>query len=388
MNMLKITALSISLATVTSGAAVAPALGLIAKHFANEGELLVKLIITLPSFFIIISSMVFAKISNVLNIKSIAIIGFLLFIIGGVAPYFLENIYYILIARAILGLGVGFLMPLSTSLLGYLFPKSEQTKLMSLSGMCNQLSAVFTVGLSGFLASISWQYSFLIYLFAIFMFVLCLIFLPNIKIGSKNISFDTRNAKYLIPIFVSAFIVQVLFYNFSNNFSIIYQEEGLIKSSLIGIVMSLNALCGAIASLNYSKIKAILGAKIRLVGGFCYIIAFSLFSIRMQGDYYIFNINLMLIFGILGAILNGIATGIIMPFLLSQISIKSKKINMAKNMALASICVYSGQFLSPFIDEIFLNIFSLHGARDNFLIALFIAIFLFIYNLRLKIKLK
>lgn len=388
MNMLKISILSISLATVTGGAAVAPALGLIAKHFSNDSELLIKLIITLPSLFIIFSSLIFAKLANYLSVKQLAFIGFTLFIIGGVAPFFLDDIIQVLVCRAILGLGTGFLMPLSVSLLGFLFKKEEQGKLMGLSAMCNQLGAVITVSFSGFLASISWQYSFLIYLFALVLFVLNMIFLPNIKIAEKKKKLDLRNIKNLSGIYINLFFMQVLFFNFTNNFSIIYQKEQIISASFIGVIMGFNGLFGAIASMNLHKVVKKIRTKIKILGAFIYILAFLLFAIRFSEHIEIVGINLMLIIGIIAAILNGLAVGFSLPFLFSQISTRSKKQNLATNMALASIATFSGQFSSPLIDELLEHIFNLHHPRDAFLIAMFIAIFLFIYNLRLKIKLR
>lgn len=388
MNMLKISILSISLATVTGGAAVAPALGLIAKHFASEDEILIKLIITLPSLFIILSSLVFAKLANFLNVKQLAFIGFTLFIVGGISPFFLDNIYQVLFCRAILGLGSGFLMPLSVSLLGYLFAKDEQIKLMGLSGMCNQLSAVITVSFSGFLASISWQYSFLIYLFAVVIFIINLIYLPNIKLSQKGSKIDIKNVKLLIPFYINLFFIQVLFFNFTNNFSLVYQKEHLISASFIGVIMGINGIAGAFISIFFAKIVKKLKANARFVGIIFYILAFLLFATRLDEPYFVMGVNLMLILGIIAAVCNGLATGILVPFFISLISLKSKKKCLSKNMAICSVVVFSGQFLSPLIDELLENLFNLHHSRDAFLIATFIAIFLFIYNLRLKIKLK
>lgn len=387
MNMLKLSVLSISLATVTSGAAVSPALGLIAKYFSNEAEIMIKLIITIPSIMIIFTSFIFAKLSKIINAKYIAMIGFCLFLVGGVFPYFLNNIYLILISRAILGIGAGFLTPLSVSLIGILFEKHEQVKLMSLSGMCNQLGAVITVSISGFLASLSWQFSFLIYFFIIFIFLLNIIYLPKVMLSNTHKELDKRNLKIIYPFYISLFLTQVLFFNFTNNFSIIYEKEKLINPSFIGILMGSSGICGAFVSFKFSKLFSIVKEKIRYIGALGFLIAFLLFSIRFSENYYVFNLNLMLIIGIIACFFNGSAVGILMPFAFSQISIKSKKSALSTNMAIASACVFSGQFCSPFIDEIFMHLFNLHHPRDAFLIAALIALCLFIYNFRVKIKL-
>lgn len=387
MNILKLSVLSISLATVTSGAAVSPALGLIAKYFSNEAQIIIKLIITIPSIMIIITSFLFVKLSKIINAKYIAVIGFCLFLIGGVFPYFLDNIYLILFFRAILGIGAGFLTPLSVSLIGILFEKNEQIKLMSLSGMCNQLGAVVTVSISGFLASFSWQLSFLIYFFVIFIFLLNIIYLPKVMLSNTRKDFDKESLKATYPFYISLFLTQVLFFNFTNNFSIIYEKEKLINPSFIGILMGSSGICGAFVSFKFLKLISILKEKIRYIGALSFFIAFLLFSIRFNTNYYIFNLNIMLIISVVACFFNGSAVGILMPFALSQISIKSKNSTLSTNMAIASACIFSGQFCSPFIDEIFMYLFNLHHPRDAFLIAAFIALCLFIYNFKVKIKL-
>ena len=53
MTKLKVTILSLSVVTVMAGAAVGPALGVIAAYFSDADPLMIKLIITIPSLFII-----------------------------------------------------------------------------------------------------------------------------------------------------------------------------------------------------------------------------------------------------------------------------------------------------------------------------------------------
>lgn len=382
--MLKFTTLSISLATVTSGAAVSPALGLLAMHFNEYPEFMVKLIVSLPSIMIIFTSFVFAKLAKYLDVKLLACIGFCLFIFGGVMPFFLDNLVLILVCRAILGVGVGFLTPLSVSLIGFLFNKNEQTKLMGLSSMFNQIGAVLTVSFSGFLASISWQYSFLIYLFAVLIFILVLIFLPRVKMGQKDKKFDKRNAKSIADILVCMFFVQVLFFSFVNNFSIIYQQENIINASFIGVLMGVNGLFGAFCSFAYPKILAIFGKKTKYLASIFYVLAFGIFSLRVDGN--VLGMNAMIVLGVVGLVCNGIATGTFMPLLVSQISIRSKKVNLSTNMALGSIFLFSGQFASPLIDAILIKVLHLDGGRDAFLISFFVAIFLFLYTSKIKLK--
>ena len=155
MNKLKVTILSLSVVTVMAGAAVGPALGVIAEYFSGASQLLIKLIITLPSLFIILTSFLFSTIANRASSKAIAIIGLLLYVAGGCGAGLADNVYVILMFRAILGIGVGLIMPLSTGLLGYFFDRSEQSKLMGYSVAMNNLGGIIASILAGYLVSLN-----------------------------------------------------------------------------------------------------------------------------------------------------------------------------------------------------------------------------------------
>ena len=53
---LVVSILSLSLLTVMSGAAVAPALGVIQEYFADSSPVLVQMIISIPAIFIVITN--------------------------------------------------------------------------------------------------------------------------------------------------------------------------------------------------------------------------------------------------------------------------------------------------------------------------------------------
>jgi len=187
MNKLKVTILSLSLITVMAGAAIAPALGEINSNFNDVSTLLIKMIVTLPPLFIILTVLFFNTISNKLSTKQIAVTGLLLYIIGGCGAGFANNIYLLLFLRGVLGVGVGLIMPLSTGLLSYCFDRSEHSKLMGYSSAMNNLGGVIAMSLSGFLVTFNWRYSFLIYLLGFLVLILVFLFLPDIKLrSSKN----------------------------------------------------------------------------------------------------------------------------------------------------------------------------------------------------------
>src|SRR5690625_1272011 len=90
--MLKPTIISISMATVMAGAAISPALGLIAKAFPDASETMIKLILTAPSIMIIPFSFLSSYLTTKITKRTVIMIGLLIYLIGGLMPQFLDTI--------------------------------------------------------------------------------------------------------------------------------------------------------------------------------------------------------------------------------------------------------------------------------------------------------
>src|SRR5690625_2231620 len=128
--MLKPTIIAISMATVMAGAAISPALGVIAKNFPDANPTLIKLILTIPSLMIIPFSFVSSYLTTKITKRSIVLIGLIIYMVGGVGPQFVSTIEAIIALRLLLGIGVGLLMPLADSLINDHFEGKERTKMM------------------------------------------------------------------------------------------------------------------------------------------------------------------------------------------------------------------------------------------------------------------
>ena len=124
------TILSISLLTVMAGAAIAPALGVIGAHFSGRNPLLIQLIVSLPALFIILTNLVFPWLCRLMKTRTLALTGLALYVLSGAGAFFVDNIWLLLVFRALMGVSVGMIMPLSTGLLAYYFPPEEQAGLV------------------------------------------------------------------------------------------------------------------------------------------------------------------------------------------------------------------------------------------------------------------
>lgn len=113
-RMVTATILSMSLLTVMAAAAIAPAMGIIKEHFSGASDLMIQLVISLPALFIIITNLFFLPISRVWHTRTIAATGLTIYFLAGAGCFFVSDIYVLLSMRALLGVSVGLIMPLST----------------------------------------------------------------------------------------------------------------------------------------------------------------------------------------------------------------------------------------------------------------------------------
>lgn len=198
---LMVSILSISLLTVMAGAAVAPALGIIREYFSDEPLTVVQLIISMPALFIAITNLFFGRLCRIFTAKKLTLIGLIMYVVFGCAAGLFSNIYLVLVCRALLGIGVGILMPLSTGLISYYFTKDKQDMqdmLMGYSSAMNMMGGVIATLIAGLLAIVSWRLSFLVYLMGVLCIVLVMLF-QQVHQRQENQLLQQLSRHYQLP---------------------------------------------------------------------------------------------------------------------------------------------------------------------------------------------
>ena len=335
------TILSMSLLTVMAAAAIAPAMGIIRQHFASSSDILVQLIISLPALFIIITNMFFLQISRLWKTRTIAIIGLLLYVVAGTGCFFIDNLNALLVMRALLGVSVGLIMPLSTGLLSYFYPPEEQARLMGLSAAMNQMGGVVGTLLAGVLASIEWNYAFLVYVFGLIALFMIIRWLPNEKLGSSNKrgkSFEPRQLLKFHPSVIGMLLLTMVFFVFPTNFAIITGKQLKLDTASITLLMVALDLLAFFAGLVFGKMMGRFRTSMKFVPPIAFIIGYSFYAAAG-------NMPMILI----GSAFIGLANGVGVPYLMTIASIKGGKNSATTVMPLLSAALYMGQFISPII---------------------------------------
>ncbi|HOZ29677.1 MAG TPA: MFS transporter [Bacteroidales bacterium] len=233
-KMLKPAILSISLLTVMASAAISPALNEIKNAFPGISNTDVKLVLTLPSLIMIPFSLLSGWLSSRFSKKRIVLVGLIIYFIFGIGGGLAQSFNQLLVIRACLGVAIGLLMPISSSLIFDYFEGNLRNKMMGLSGSVNQLGGMFFLIIAGLLASYSWKYSFGVYSLSLVSMLFVLLWLPA---GNKNEETGTKpkeKVKLNFKIFGIAFIammMMVVFFVVSTDLALYIESERPVFSS-------------------------------------------------------------------------------------------------------------------------------------------------------------
>lgn len=339
-NRVTATILSMSLLTVMAGAAIAPALGIIKAHFADAPEMMVQLIVSIPALLIIVTNLFFMSISRRLRTRTIAATGLMLYVVSGAGCFFADNIYVLLFLRAVLGISVGLIMPLSTGLLAFYFPPSEQARMMGLSAAMNQMGGVVATMLAGLLATIEWNYAFLVYLLGLIALLMVLAWLPNEQLDAANkrgVPFQPKQLLKFHPSVLGMLLLMMIFFIFPTNFAITAARQTSLTAEAITIIMVGLDVVAFFAGLFFGKMMKPFRIAIKYFAPVAFLMGYVLFAFG----------SVPAIIG--GAVFVGIATGVGVPYLNTIASIKGGRNSATTVMPLLSAALYLGQFLSPIV---------------------------------------
>ena len=235
----------------------------------------------------------------------------MLYTVGGCIAGAFNHIGLVLIMRALVGVGVGIIMPLSTGLLAFYFTPGEQEGLMGYSSAMNQMGGVVATLLSGLLANISWRASFLVYLMGLISIVLCLIFLPNDKVvqegpqGEPKKTSDVFKENYTY--IVAMFLLMTTFFVYPANFAMETVSDGLIPHQYIAVIMAGMDFVAFFGGLLFVRMKLLCGNKMKFLAPGLFLVGYLLLA--LVGGW---------IGTLVGSACIGFANGVGIPFIISE----------------------------------------------------------------------
>lgn len=386
-KMQKLSILSLSFISLIATAAMAPALNGIQSHFINAPETLIKLVVTLPALICIPIGLLNKAFMKFISKKNLIIIGLLLYTIGGLSSSLSPNIYVLLFTKVILGLGLGVTAPLSLVLIGDFFHGKERAKFMGFATATTNLGGIISTLFVGFLVSLGWRYSFLVYAVAIIVLFLIVFFLPNDyenneeKLSTGNLEEDIKLNKGIFKYAILVFLGLIAFYAIPTNMDFLVKLRNLGGASTAANIVSIGTLTSLISAMIFPKLIKIFKRYFSLI-----------IFISMFLGFIILGTAHSMPMILLGAIFVGFGFGDVIPFGMLFASNLVHKTHTALAILIVTTGLYFGEFVSPLILQFLsktLNIQnvtgSLFGACIVCIVALLVSIYAIISDRKLVI---
>lgn len=359
---LKAAVLSISL-LLLAATAVSPALANIGAAFPGASAQTIMLLVALPSMTMVLASLVFSKLSDYLSRRGLFQLAMALFLTGGISPYFMNDLTLILGMRAVLGLSLGLIFPLSIVLISDFFAGNERDTVMGLQSVAVNLGGIIFTMLGGLLCTVDWHNTFLAYAvgFVILLFVYA--YLPEPDRVKTAAGPDKPAVKEPLPgrVYFTEFLVfsyNLLIFAFFTNVAILVVGENLGNAASAGLALTVFTGGGLLGGLLFGKTMQALKSFTIPLG---WLVTGSGMALVAGGHD----------FGILlaGCLLGGIGFSTTCPAFFVALSVLSPPPRVAFSIALASALSGIGQFAAPFVFELLAAPFNQGPGRFYLLIS-------------------
>ena len=295
-----------STTTILAATIISPALPGMAIAFADvpNSDFLVRLTLTIPALFIAIGALLAGFLLDKWGRKPVIIVSLLVYGVAGTIGFFLDSLTAVLISRAILGIAVAGIMSGFTTLILDYFVGSELNKFLGLQGAFIGLGGMVFLLVAGFLADLSWQYPFLIHLFAFLILPGVVFWIDETQETAVSPTKTKKAIPFpwgkLLPVYATAFIGMAIFFIFPVQVPFYLSINNDVGSSQVGVALSLQTLTSVIIALQYQRMKA------RYSFQAIFVLVFLIFS----ASHLIISVSSAYVVVIIGLLLSGLGIGL------------------------------------------------------------------------------
>ena len=368
---------SVSALTSLPGLAVSPILGELSTIFPHATELDIQMLTSLPSLLIIPFVLLAGKLAEKRDFIRLLRVGLWLFAASGVLYLFSSRMWQLMAVSALLGIGAGLIIPLSTGLFSRYFTGEYRVRQFGHSSAITNMTLVVATAVTGYLAEVHWRLPFAVYLLPLISLVL------SAYLKKDAASVTIKQAAAIIPpiqstpvisgkygIHIRHLVQLMLFYGLVTYVVLVVtfnlpflMEAHHFSSGNSGLMISLFFLAIMAPGFMLDSLVKLLGNKTKLYSLLA--IAIGLLLIWISPTEWLI---------VPGCILVGLGYGIIQPLIYDKTV--DTAIPQKTTLALAFVMVmnYLAILLSPFITDFFQWIFHTGSQEFPFIFNLCITI--------------
>ncbi|MBK1991177.1 MFS transporter [Campylobacter sp. 2018MI35] len=353
--------------------------GILTEFTLAHLDILTRLVLTIPAIFVVILSPIAGILMDKFGKLKFIFPAMIIWTISGVAGFFLNDIYAILISRAVFGIATAFIMTGASALLGDYYSRggfNRRENALSWQGFfCAAGGAIF-ISIAGYVSSYSWRYPFLVYGLGILITILAYMYLfePK-KFKFYNHSKIEAKINYwqFFPIYFIGFFIMVIYYISPTQLPYYIEDHLGLDPKYIGISMSVSALFYGLFSLSYKYLMKFINIKQ------IYILTLFIVGSSFMLLYFIHSFSAVM----LALALLGTGGGIMLVNNTAYLFSICPSNARARAYGILASFIFLGQFLSPIISQ---PIVRQIGLIDAFLVWAIVIYFVAILFLFFKQK--
>lgn len=381
--------LSISLTINLPGLAVSPMLSKL-HHMFHTSEMESQMLTSLPNLFMIPAILISGKIATASRQTAVLAIGLSMFLAGGIACFFADSMWLLIVLGCVVGIGCGLVVPIAAGCISEWFMGHSRQLDLGLKSTVSNSMVIAANLYVGWVVARSWHAAFVVYLLPVIPLLL-LPFMTQSYIKARRIlpaastasaapssanatqagHFSGRASLRMLI----ALIVLYLLLTYSTT-SISYYSPFLMdhygmSTSQVGIVTAMYYLMCAVAGAILGRLKRIAGKNVMFISlGLC---AAGLITIGLTHSFAIY---------IIASLVTGLGYGIIQPIIYNKTTYVAPTRKLGtRYFGYVLSANYAAIMMVPFVDGFFKSLFHSDSPGFEFTFSGFVVILLLVWAL-------
>jgi predicted MFS family arabinose efflux permease len=259
--------LGLSTIAVMNEMVIIPVVGNLFHDFAGTSIAALNYILSGPRVLSALFSLLCAKLMYVIGKKNLMVIGFVVFAVSSILGDVVHNPYYMVIMRSFTGAGVGITSTCALAIISGVFvDEKARSSMMGIYNASISIVGAIIGWVSGSVGAVEWRMVYRIYLAAIPVLAMIIIFVPKDKVSAgentvkTTVSGDKKIPWRKILLMEAAFIIYTTgYFIVFLQISMIVAAKGLGGASLSGVLSALGTVgtmvFSAIFGLYYNKFR-------------------------------------------------------------------------------------------------------------------------------------
>lgn len=326
---------------------LAPAIPSLLQHFAAtpHSTVLLPLMVTAPGLMVALLAPFAGAAVDRFGRRKLILIATFVYAIAGMSPLLLHSLPAMFASRLVVGAAECFILIIVSALFADYFPVDKRRTWITVQGLTGPVLGTGSIAAAGALTAFAWNGAFIIYAFALPIFLAMLVFMfePDRPSTAQETPTVAQDQKAPFPVRAALIycgvtvFASVIYYVFIVQSGLAFTEVGVGSSSKLGLLIGLTSL-GTPAG---AALFNVISRKLKGPGLIATLLTFM--GVGMVGMGLSRGVNAMAAFGFV----QQIGAGITVTALIFWVSQILPPAHRGRGFGFWSSAFFAGQFLSP-----------------------------------------